>query len=494
MAISFAATALHKADPHAMSDTPALTYRPVFHFTPAAHWMNDPNGLVFHEGVYHLFFQYHPHSSVWGPMHWGHATSRDLVHWQEQPVALAPDEHGMIFSGSAVLDLNNTSGLGPAGTTPLVALFTHNSTTLESQGQPHQRQSLAYSLDAGKTWHKHSGNPVLPSPGLKDFRDPKVFWHETTARWIMSLACGDHIAFYSSPDLKDWTWESGFGHQSGAHGGVWECPDLIQLSLNGRARWVLLVSLTPGGPQGGSATQYFVGDFDGHTFAPEHTDVRWLDWGADNYAGVTWSNTPGRCIFVGWMSSWLYAKDVPTTPWRGAMTLPRELSLQNVEGQAWLCSPVAHEVEAAFKSEPMLVEASTVRGAAVQCWNEVDCTKPVKIRLRSAAAESWTVTVSNARGDRWQLAYDAQARTYCVDRSSSGVVDFHPEFAARHVAPRISQSDVCEVCVYMDAASMETIADGGLSSLTSVVFSRVPWCQVQTDGEVQITLYGPQSR
>lgn len=483
--------------PYLMSDTPTPQYRPAYHFTPAAQWMNDPNGLVFHDGVYHLFFQYHPHSSVWGPMHWGHATSQDLVHWQEQPVALAPDEHGMIFSGSAVVDVNNTAGLAPAGASPLVAIFTHSSTALEAQGQPHQHQSLAYSLDGGQHWQKHAGNPVLQSPGLKDFRDPKVFWHAPTARWVMSLACGDHIAFYSAPNLRDWTLESRFGHTAGAHGGVWECPDLIALDLNGRERWVLLVSLTPGGPQGGSATQYFVGDFDGHHFTPEHTDTRWLDWGADNYAGVTWSNTPGRCVFIGWMSSWLYAKDVPTAPWRSAMTLPRELALQEIQGQAWLCAPAAREVDDYFQQQvlPPPDDASLLAldACAVQDFSAAlpAARGAFRLQLRSDAGESWRLTLSNAQGDLWQLVYDAVAQQFCADRSASGRVDFHPAFGACHVAPRIGRAAQCEVSLYADAASMETIADGGLTALTSVLFPRAPWTQLVAQGAVQLSMHTP---
>lgn len=469
-----------------MSDNSTPQYRPAYHFTPAAQWMNDPNGLVFHDGVYHLFFQYHPHSSVWGPMHWGHATSQDLVHWQEQPVALAPDEHGMIFSGSAVVDVNNTAGLAPARASPLVAIFTHCSTALEAQGEPHQHQSLAYSLDGGQCWKKHTGNPVLQSPGLKDFRDPKVFWHGPTARWVMSLACGDHIAFYSAPNLRDWTLESRFGHTAGAHGGVWECPDLIALDLNGRERWVLLVSLTPGGPQGGSATQYFVGDFDGHHFTPEHTDTRWLDWGADNYAGVTWSNTPGRCVFIGWMSSWLYAKDVPTAPWRSAMTLPRELALQGIKGQAWLCAPVAREVDAVFIPLSLPLPTGPVLkqdlGAVL-----ADSGGRFRLRVCGQAKSSWALTLSNAAEDVWRLVYDAAVQQYWVDRSASGLVDFHPAFAACHVAPRISDAPETDVFLYADSASMETIADGGLTCITSVVFPRAPWTQMWVEGAVQVS-------
>ncbi|MFC7667650.1 PfkB family carbohydrate kinase [Hymenobacter humi] len=241
-------------------------YRPAYHFTPAAHWMNDPNGMVYYQGTYHLFFQYYPDGMVWGPMHWGHATSTDLVRWKEQPIALYPDKLGMIFSGSAVIDKDNTAGFGKDA---MVAIFTHHSPEEEKKGQnKHQYQSLAYSLDAGKTWKKYEGNPVLPNPGIADFRDPKVSWYEAGKKWVMTLATKDRITFYSSPNLKNWTKESEFGAKLGAHGGVWECPDLFPMTLNGKTHWVLIVNLNPGGPNGGSGTQYFVGNFDGKTFTP----------------------------------------------------------------------------------------------------------------------------------------------------------------------------------------------------------------------------------
>ena len=265
-------------------------YRPQIHFSPKAHWINDPNGMVYYKGIYHLFFQYYPDGTVWGPMHWGHAISNDMVHWQEQPIALYPDSLGYIFSGSAVVDENNTSGFGKDGKTPLVAIFTHHDPEGEKAGSnTFQNQSLAYSLDDGKTWTKYAGNPVLKNPGITDFRDPKVMWYEPQKKWVMTLATKDHITFYSSPNLKDWTKESEFGKELGAHGGVWECPDLFPLDDNGKKVWVFIVNINPGGPNGGSATQYFIGDFDGKTFTPSQTNTKWLDYGPDEYAGITWS-------------------------------------------------------------------------------------------------------------------------------------------------------------------------------------------------------------
>lgn len=245
------------------------TYRPQFHFTPPSMWMNDPNGMVYHQGEYHLFYQHNPDSTVWGPMHWGHAVSTDLVHWEHLPIALFPDNLGTIFSGSAVVDYNNTSGLGTADNPPMIAIFTYHSAEKAEEGRnDFQTQGIAFSLDNGRNWTKYEGNPVLPNPGIRDFRDPKVMWYEEGQKWVMSLAVADHISFYSSPDLKEWTFESDFGKDIGAHGGVWECPDLFKLPVEGTGeeKWVLLVSINPGGPNGGSATQYFVGDFDGKKF------------------------------------------------------------------------------------------------------------------------------------------------------------------------------------------------------------------------------------
>ncbi len=284
-------------------------YRPQFHFSPEEKWMNDPNGMVYYEGEYHLFYQYYPDSTVWGPMHWGHAVSSDMVHWEHLPVALAPDEHGYIFSGSAVVDWKNTSGLGKDGQPPLIAIFTYHKPEDEKTGEDYlQTQGIAYSNDKGRTWTKY-GELVLKNQGIIDFRDPKVNWHENSQQWIMTLAVQDHIEFYSSTNLISWDYESGFGKKLGGHGGVWECPDLFQLNVEGsnEKQWVLFVSICPGGPNGGSATQYFVGDFEGSKFTIKQSDTKWIDH--------------GRRLFLGWMSNWNYATVVPTEKWRNAIHL-----------------------------------------------------------------------------------------------------------------------------------------------------------------------------
>ncbi|MDQ3250007.1 MAG: glycoside hydrolase family 32 protein, partial [Chloroflexota bacterium] len=304
-------------------------FRPLFHFSPPANWLNDPNGLVYYAGEYHLFYQYHPHSAVWGPMHWGHAVSRDLVQWQHLPIALYPDELGMIFSGSAVIDWQNTAGFGKEA---MIALFTHD----RPDGQ---RQSLAYSTDQGRTWTKYAGNPLIDTPPAeKDFRDPKVIWYaesEVAGHWVMLLAVGDSIWFYTSPTLLDWTFVGEFGSGHGAHDGVWETPELFKLPVDDgpELRWVLAVGVGEGATIDRLGTQYFVGAFDGATFTNENAPglELWADYGTDFYAAQAWNDAPDqRQVWLAWLNNWRYARTVPTAPWRGVMSLPRAVSLRTV--------------------------------------------------------------------------------------------------------------------------------------------------------------------
>src|SRR5688572_4628821 len=326
-------------------------YRPQFHFTPKARWMNDPNGMVYYEGEYHLFYQYYPDGDVWGPMHWGHTVTTDLVVWEHLPIALYPDSLGMIFSGSAVVDEKNSSGFGSTDSPPLVAVFTYHDAVKEKEGRSdYQTQGIAYSLDKGRSWKKYDKNPVIANPGVRDFRDPKVFWHEESKQWIMTLVAADHAELYGSADLKLWTKLSEFGKEYGNHGGVWECPDLFQLPVEGEGiqKWVMIININPGAPNGGSGTQYFVGEFDGKKFTSDTEQARtsWLDYGPDDYAGITWSNAPdGRKIFMGWMNNWSYAQVVPTSPWRGGTTVARDLSLVRIDGSLYVKSVVAVELE-----------------------------------------------------------------------------------------------------------------------------------------------------
>lgn len=446
-----------KKAPPAVANEP---FRPLFHFSPAKAWMNDPNGMVWYRGTYHLFYQYFPDSTVWGPMHWGHATSKDLVHWEHQPVALYPDSLGYIFSGSAVVDSANTSGLGREGKVPMVAIFTHHNPEGEKAGSTtFQNQSIAYSLDEGKTWTKYSGNPVLKNPGIRDFRDPKVRWNEEGKKWVMTLATQDRVSFFSSPDLKSWKKESEFGQSAGAHGGVWECPDLFPLVHNGEKIWVLLVSINPGGPNGGSATQYFTGQFDGTRFIPFDTNTRWIDYGPDDYAGVTWSNTGNRTLFMGWMSNWQYAQLVPTKTWRSAMTVPRELQLVK-SGNAYLLTstPVS---ELSTLAETNTDATGTMRGSF---------TGPIRLELSATKPTAFQLELSNKRGQQVVIGFDNRTSSYYIDRTASGATAFEKGFAARHKAPRLATAQTQELTLLVDRASVELFADSGRTVMTSIFF------------------------
>jgi fructan beta-fructosidase len=448
-------------------------YRPLFHFTPAKGWMNDPNGMIYLNGQHHLFFQHYPDGTVWGPMHWGHATSSDLVQWKEQPIALYPDSIGMIFSGSAVLDKNNTSGLGRSGIAPLVAIYTQHNMPGEKAGRTDfQNQSIAYSLDEGKTWTKYAGNPVLKTPNLKDFRDPKVIWHEPTQKWIMNLAVADHVEFYSSPNLINWTKESEIGKNLFAHGGVWECPDLLSFNHFGKTIWVLLVSMNPGGPNGGSATQYIVGDFDGHEFKPYTTDIKWMDYGPDNYAGVTFSNLGDRKILIGWMSNWNYANVVPTEKWRSAMTVPRELSL----------------VKQASNSNQFLLVSTPVKelkNAFVQIVSKENVI-PNRIDIKDIKATHFEIILSNTYNEKLIVGYHADKKQFYIDRTNAGVSNFNPGFAAVAVAPRLSFTMNMDLSILLDKTSIELFADGGRTVMTALFFPTFPYTKWEIKSKEKI--------
>ncbi|WP_439516438.1 glycoside hydrolase family 32 protein [Sediminibacterium sp.] len=440
-------------------------YRPDIHFTPPKAWMNDPNGMVYHKGVYHLFYQHNPDSSVWGPMHWGHATSTDLIEWQHEPIALFPDSLGTIFSGSAVIDSNNTAGFAKPGETALVAIFTHHNTQGEKAGRSDfQTQSLAYSIDDGKTWIKYDQNPVIKNPGIKDFRDPKVIWYAPKQKWIMSLAAQNKILFYSSKDLKNWIAESSFGEDVGAHGGVWECPDLFPMQYEGKTIWALIVNLNPGAPNKGSGTQYFLGEFDGKSFKSFTDQTLWLDYGPDNYAGVTWSNTGDQKILIGWMSNWMYANQVPTQSWRSAMTIPRELKLMKL-GETWrlaslpVSSLQALGKEAFHKVKVDAIEKIRLSGSSV-------------ISFQADATKNFTVTCLNDQQEKVVIGYDPIKQEFYIDRRSSGQTAFHPEFAAIHTAPRLSNNPLIQVKLVLDKTSVELFADDGLSVMTSIFFPK----------------------
>jgi len=638
-------------------DSGAPTYdephRPQLHFSPPANWMNDPNGMVFFEGEYHLFYQYYPDSTVWGPMHWGHAITKDLIHWEHLPIALYPDEKGLIFSGSAVVDWDNTSGFGQGGEPPLVAIFTyHNMAGEQSGANDFQSQAIAYSNDRGRTWTKYAGNPVVANPGIRDFRDPKVIWDQDTKQWVMVFAAYDHVKFYTSPDLKNWQYLSDFGQKWGTHGGVWECPDLFPQvdSGTGNKKWVLLVSVNPGSPNGGSGTQYFIGEFDGKQFhldqefithlgtrrevvptgvvladfengygdwvatgkafgdqpakgtlppqntvtlfrgsylanschggdastgtltspafvidqpflnfqtaggnhpgetavnlvidgkvvrsatgnnserlAWTHWDLQdlqgrkakiqlvdnhtgawghlcadhflladqvvqptyekavWLDYGWDNYAGVTWSNVAeedGRRIFMGWMSNWDYANVVPTQLWRSAMTLPRVLTVSN--------TPDGPRIFQSFPGElkelrgPALSTTSTPNDTTFVQTLAVD---PRQLEIRFEAAinddskSSFGFKLSNADGESYRIGYDAARGAYFSNRTKAGKIDFSDRFAnSIHYAPKQMKGALVTMQVVFDRASAELIADDGLTALTDIFFPTTDFSKIE---------------
>jgi len=463
-------------------------YRPQIHFSPRAHWVNDPNGMVYYKGIYHLFYQHHPFSSVWGPMHWGHATSTDLVHWKREPIAIYPDSIGTIFSGSVVVDINNTSGLGKKGQAPLVAIYTSHNQIREKAGRnDFQNQSLSYSLDNGKSWIKYSDNPVLKNPGITDFRDPKVMRYEPQKKWIMTLATKDRITFYSSKDLRNWAKESDFGSNVGAHGGVWECPDLFTLDDKGKKIWVLIVNLNPGGPNKGSATQYFVGNFDGNKFTPFTTDIKWLDYGPDEYAGVTWSNTGNRKIFLGWMSNWIYANVVPTETWRNAMTIPRELKLKHV-GKDLLIASVPVSELSKIQSKPVIVSNLKINDRIDIANKTGKVNLPCRINLSIDEIKDFSLIISNGTGEELITGFDKKQNQYFIDRTKSGKVDFQKEFAARHVAPRFTDSRKMNISLLIDVSSVELFADDGLSVMTEIFFPDKPYNQIHVQSPENIVI------
>ncbi len=447
-------------------------FRPQFHFSPEKMWMNDPNGMVYNEGIYHLFYQYHPDSTIWGPMHWGHATSKDLLHWQHKPIALKPDEHGFIFSGSAVLDKQNSSEFGTEDNPPLVAIFTYHNAKKKARGDTgFETQGIAYSLDNGDSWTKYDGNPVISDEGSTDFRDPKVFWYEPDQKWIMSLVAGDHAQFYVSADLKDWELLSEFGKDKGAHGGVWECPDLISFKVDNtnEEKWVLLISINPGAPNGGSGTQYFVGDFDGTTFTTDQVDERWIDWGTDNYAGVTFSNAPeDEKVFLGWMSNWQYANETPTETWRSAMTLPRKLTLEKVADGYSLFNYPIEKVDGLVSSGSTKELNIAIRGEELI---SVDSLMQSEVRF-TTSSKDFQLKFCNGANEELVLTLKSASNQFTLDRSRSGKTHFQEDFGKtiqQMPVPDLPDGEY-EVRILMDRSSIEIFLNKGQYAMTAQVF------------------------
>lgn len=451
------------------------SFRPVYHHTPAYGWMNDPNGMFYKDGVYHLYFQYNPYGSVWGNMHWGHSTSTDLMHWKFEGCAIVPDAWGAIFSGSCVVDHENTAGFGKEA---VVAFYTSAKSTPWGDIQ---MQSMAYSLDNGKTFTKYEGNPILTS-SEKDFRDPKVFWYAPGKHWVMILAVGQHMEIYSSVNLKEWKKESEFGAMQGAHGGVWECPDLVEIPVEGtrEKKWVLICNLNPGGPFGGSAAQYFVGSFDGKKFVNESpTQTKWMDWGKDNYATVTWSNAPdGRCIALGWMSNWQYANNVPTRQYRSANTLARDLTLYREGQELYLKSTPSSEVKKA-RGKKVSIPSFKVseKHEMVNLFEEKQGAYEVEIVIQNAGASKIAFCLLNDKGEKVSMYYDLNRKQFVMDRSESGKVDFSKDFPAVTVAP-VNVDKELTLRLFVDRSSIEAFGEDGKFVMTNLVFPSQPYVKM----------------
>ena len=438
-------------------------YRPQFHFSPEYGWMNDPNGMVYLDGEYHLFYQYNPYGAMWGNMHWGHAVSTDLISWTYLPTVLTPDSLGAIFSGSAVIDVNNTAGFGKNA---MVAIYT-------SAGKV-QAQSIAYSTDRGRTFTKYTKNPVLPNPGITDFRDPKVSWNEQSKQWVMALATRNTVTFYGSQNLKEWTKLSEFGDGIGSHAAVWECPDLFPLTFQGKTKWVLIVSLNPGGPNGGSATQYFIGNFDGKSFKPDALPYPlWLDYGRDNYAGVTFNNIPatdGRRIFMGWMSNWDYANQVPTKYFRSANTSPRELKIVNNGKHMILSSFPVVEMNKIKDKMIELPDLQVATNATIaELLEQNDGSYEINMSVKPDDAEVFGFSLGNSKGELLVFKFDNSTGFFSIDRKKSGLTDFNDRFAMGMSAPLIKRA-VYNVRLLIDRASAEIFINEGEITMTTLFF------------------------
>ena len=435
-------------------------HRPIYHQTPKWGWMNDPNGMFYKDGVWHLYFQYNPYGSKWENMSWGHSTSTDLVNWHHETLALFGDGLGTIFSGSCVLDKNNTAGYGDS---TVVAFYT-------SAG-PSQTQSMAYSTDGGKTFTKYENNPIITSPS-RDFRDPHVFWNEEAGFWNMILAVGQEMQIFSSTNLKDWKYESSFGEGYGNHGGVWECPDLMKMKVAGtdKEKWMLICNINPGGPFGGSATQYFIGEFDGHKFTceDEPSETKWMDYGKDHYATVTFSNAPeGRNVAIAWMSNWQYANQVPTKQYRSANSIARDLGLFEYNGETYCSVRPAKEMDA-------------VRGARLSAPTEA-C--EIVVTLKGDAQ----ITLRNAKGERVVMTYDDEEETFDMDRRRSGNVSFSDAFPVATSSPTYGK--VRQLRIFVDRCSVEAFDGDGKMCMTNLVFPTVPYDRLTIKGKAKAKIY-----
>lgn len=458
-------------------------YRPAYHHTPLYGWMNDPNGMFYKDGRWHLYYQWNPYGSKWQNMTWGHSSSADLVRWEHHPAAIEANGLGTVFSGSSVVDSANTAGFGRDA---VVALYT--------SADVNQTQSLAHSSDGGMTFEIYPGNPVLTLES--EARDPNMFWDADNGRWVMSLAHAlDHeMLFFTSPDLKEWTLQGSFGKGIGAQDGVWECPDLFRLKVDGsdEEKWVLVCNINPGGPFGGSATQYFTGDFDGKTFIAD-TDAegviptKWMDYGKDHYATVSWSDVPdNRRVLIGWMSNWQYAGEVPTMQYRSANTLPREAGLFRApDGQLYLSSSPVAEL-AALRDKPSVSVRNKPAGGNGRNFplpgsNGGAC--EILLDIDSRKAGSVDITISNNDGESALLCYDAKAHTLSFDRRRSGLTDFSQDFPTVTTAPTFETNGKLSLRIFIDRSSIEVFGNGGKTVMTNLVFPTVPYSSVSVSAK-----------
>ena len=435
-------------------------HRPVYHHTPQYGWMNDPNGMFYKDGVWHLCYQFNPYGSQWENMTWGHSTSTDLVHWTANPTAITPDALGTIFSGCCVVDKNNTAGFGNDA---VIAFYT-------SAGA-RQMQSMAYSTDGGKTFTKYKNNPIITS-NVPDFRDPHVFWNAEAGFWNMILAAGQQMSIYSSKDLKEWKHESDFGAEYGNHGGVWECPDLMKMKVRGtdKEKWMLICNINPGGPFGGSATQYFIGEFDGHKFTceDEPSETKWMDYGKDHYATITFDNAPeGRHIGIAWMSNWQYANQVPTKQFRSANSIARDFGLFEYNGETYCSVSPAKEMDA-------------VRGQRISSPSE---TCEIVVQLKGDAQ----LTLRNGKGEKVVITYDSTEQTIDLDRRHSGDISFSDAFPCIVTSPTYGQ--VKTLRIFIDRCSMELFDADGKMAMTNLVFPTEPYNKITVKGKAKATVY-----
>ena len=424
-------------------------FRPIYHHTPAYGWMNDPNGMFYKDGVWHLYYQYNPYGSQWENMTWAHSTSTDLMHWENQGEVIQPDALGTIFSGNSVVDKENTAGFGKD---VVIAFYT-------SAGNA-QTQSIAYSTDNGMSFKKYANNPIITSD-VPDFRDPKVFWNDDLNQWNLILASGQQMNIYSSKNLKDWKYESCFGEEYGNHGGVWECPDLLKIG----DKWVLICNINPGGPFGGSATQYFVGTFDGHKFTCESKPevTKWMDYGKDHYATVSFSNAPnGRIVVLPWMSNWQYANQVPTQQFRSANGLPRDVSLYNYNGEEYVSVKPSPEVLNAFEQKA---------SGRFQTASYLEVTN-----IKSNAS----IVLSNDKDEYVTMVYDGKNGTFSMDRTQSGLTEFHNDFKSKTIAP--TNGTIKGMQIFVDRCSIEAFDIDGKVAMSNLVFPSKPYDKIVAKG------------